>query len=198
METALKLHAADVEATDFQTRLTASKSLTGTPLKAAVTADGFEPIARIRRTYSEASFRQAAFQMDQMRAIRMATLPPAERASQYIKLGRDYLAAGLVPEAEQEFESALTADPRSAPAHAGLAQIRQQSGDVGNARTEAQASLTLQPNAAAWLVLARLELQANNLPASASDVSSALHLEPANTAVLGMKQALANRGQSIP
>ena len=198
VETTLKLRPTDVEATDFHTRLVAAKSLTGTPLKTVVTADGFDPTARIRRTYSEASFRQAAFQMDQIRATRMATLSTAEQANQYVKLGRDYLAAGLVPEAEQEFESALTADPRSAAAHAGLAQIREQSGSASDARTEAQASLNLQPNAAAWLVLARLELQASNLPASASDVGSALRLEPANTAVLGMKQALASRGQSIP
>ena len=198
VEATLKLHPTDVEAADFHSRLLAARSLTGTPLKSAVTADGFDPVARIRRTYSEASFRQAAFQMDQMRALRMATLPMAEQSTQYSKLGRDYLAAGLVPEAEQEFESSLTADPRSAAAHAGLAQIREQSGNTADARAEAQASLNLQPNAAAWLVLARLELQANNLPASASDVASALRLEPANTAILGMKQALASRGQSIP
>ncbi len=198
VETALKLHAADAEAAELHTRLLAAKSLTGTPLKAAVTADGFDPVTRIRRTYSEASFRQAAFQMDQMRAIRMATLPPAEQATQYVKLGRDYLSAGLVPEAEQEFQSALAADSHNAAAHAGLAQIREQSGNAIDARTEAQTSLQLQPNAAALLVLARLELQASNLLASAADVSTALRLEPTNSAVLGMKQALANRGQSLP
>ncbi|WP_263383788.1 tetratricopeptide repeat protein [Granulicella arctica] len=198
VETALKLHAADAEAAELHTRLLANKSVTGTPLKNAVTAGGFDPVPRIRRTYSEASFRQAAFQMDQMRAIRMATLPPAEQATQYTKLGRDYLSAGLIPESEQEFQSALTADSNSAPAHAGLAQIREQSGNAADARTEAQTSLKIQPNAQALLVLARLELQANNLPAAASDVSAALHLEPANSAVLGMKQALANRGQSLP
>ena len=94
--------------------------------------------------------------------------------------------------------AARSADPRSAAAHVGLAQIREQNGSPIEARTEAQTSLNLQPSAAAWLVLARLELQASNLPASASDVGSALRLEPANTAVLGMKQALASRGQSIP
>ena len=158
----------------------------------------FEPLERIRRTYSEASFRQAAFQLDQMRAARMATLPPAEQAAQYAQLGRDYLAQGLIPEAEQEFQSALAANPNSAEARAGLAQVREQSGDPAAARTEAQASIKLSPNALAYLVLARLELNDNQAGASAADVGRALKLEPNNTAALGMKQALAVRGQSLP
>jgi tetratricopeptide (TPR) repeat protein len=158
----------------------------------------FEPLERIRRTYSEASFRQAAFQLDQMRAARMATLPPAEQATQYAQLGRDYLAQGLIPEAEQEFQSALAANPNSAEARAGLAQVREQSGDPAAARTEAQASIKLSPNALAYLVLARLELNDNQAGASAADVGRALQLEPNNTAALGMKQALAVRGQSLP
>ena len=63
---------------------------------------------------------------------------------------------------------------------------------------EAQASLALAPNVDAYLVLARVDLQANNLAASASDVSNALRLEPANAAALGMKTALAARGQALP
>lgn len=158
----------------------------------------FEPLERIRRTYSEASFRQAAFQLDQMRAARMATLPPVEQATQYVQLGREYLAQGLIPEAEQEFQSALTANPNSAEARAGLAQIREQSGDSAAATTEAQSSIKLSPNALAYLVLARIELNQNQTAASAADVGRALKLEPNNTAALGMKQALAARGQSLP
>ncbi|WP_260704694.1 tetratricopeptide repeat protein [Edaphobacter flagellatus] len=158
----------------------------------------FEPLERIRRTYSEASFRQAAFQLDQMRAMRMATLSAAEQVSQYVQLGRDYLAQGLIPEAEQQFQSALAINTSSAEARAGLAQVREQSGDIAAARTEAQASIQLRPNAPAYLVLARLELHDNQTAASAADVSRALKIEPTNTAALGMKQALAARGQSLP
>ena len=197
-ETAFGLNAKDAEIAELHTRLVAAKSLSGTPLKNAVAANGFDPVPRIRRTWSEASFRQAAFQMDQMRALRMATLPPAEQATQYVALGRDYLAHGLAPEAEQEFQSALAADPKSAPAHAGLAQVRETSGNPADARAEASTSLQLQPNAAAFLVLSRLDLQAANLPAAAQDVAAALKIESTNTAALGMKQALAARGQSLP
>ena len=72
------------------------------------------------------------------------------------------------------------------------------SGSPGDARTEAQASLKLTPNVAAYLVLARIDLQANQLSASASDVSNALRLEPRNSAALGMKTALEARGQTVP
>jgi uncharacterized protein HemY len=133
-----------------------------------------------------------------MRALRMATLPKPEQASQYAQLGRDYLAQGLIPEAEQEFQAAIDADASSAEAHAGIAHVRERSGNPADARTEAQASLKLRPNADAYLVLARIELQANQLFASASDVGNALKLEPRNSAALGMKQALQARGQSLP
>ncbi|HEU4637017.1 MAG TPA: tetratricopeptide repeat protein, partial [Edaphobacter sp.] len=158
----------------------------------------FEPLERIRRTYSEASFRQAAFQIDQLRAARLATLPSSEQAAQYIQMGSDYLAQGLIPEAEREFQAALAASPTSAEAHAGLAQVRERSEDAAGARTEAQASIQLKPNAAAYLVLARLELNNNQVAASAADVAQALKVEPNNTAALGMKQALAARGQTLP
>ncbi len=134
--------------------------------------------------------------------MRMATLSPAEQATQYTQLGHDYLAQGLIAEAEQQFQAALAADPTNAistsTAHAGLAQVREQSGDPTQARAEANTSLKLKPNAAAYLVLARLDLQANQLAGSASSVSNALHLEPNNTAAQGMKQALQSRGQTLP
>jgi tetratricopeptide (TPR) repeat protein len=197
VQVALNLHSDDPEATELLARLQSTHGV-ATNLKAILSADGFDPTTRIRRTWSEASFRQVAFQLDQMRAIQMAALPPAEQAAQYSQLGTDYLAQGLIPEAEQEFHTALTANPGNAAAHAGIAQVRERSGSPGEARAEAQTSLKLSPNVAAYLVLARLDLQDNQLPASATDVANALHLEPANSAALGMKSALAARGQSIP
>ena len=158
----------------------------------------FSPVERIRRNYAEAGFRQAAFQLDQMRAARMATLPPTEQAIQYTDLGRDYFNQGLLPEAEQEFQSAIAADSGNAAAFAGLAQIREASGNSAEARTDAAASLRLKPNAPAFLVLARLALASNDLAASAGDVSAALHLEPTNPAALALRQNLQQRGQPIP
>ena len=197
----LALRPNDQEAAELKSGIVAGRTAAAPEKQTASGDDGssaFDPHERIRRTYSEASFRQAAFQLDQMRAIRMATLPPAEQAAQYTQLGHDYLAQGLVPEAEQEFHAAIAADTANAAAHAGLAQVRERSGDTGDSRAEAETSIHLQPNVAAYVVLARLDLQANHLGDSALNVGKALQLEPKDPAALGMRQALQTRGQSIP
>ena len=193
VDATLKLKASDVDAAELKTHIQAGRAV-------APRANGveFEPTERLRRTYSEPSFRQAAFQLDQMRAMRLATQPAAQQATEYAQAGRDYLAQGLLPEAEQEFHAALTAAPGSAGAHAGLARVREQSGDGEEARNEAQASLKAGPNVEAYLVLARLDLGKNNLAASADSVSKALKLEPANSAAQGIRHALQLRGQNIP
>ncbi len=193
----LKLRPSDTEAAELKAAINAGRHIA--PANATnPTPSDFAPLERIRRAYSEASFRQAAFQLDQMRAMRMATLPPAEQATQYTQLGHDYLAQGLIPEAEREFQEAIEADASSAAAHAGLAQVREHSGNPTDARAEAQRSLNLQPNVPAFLVLARLDLQANELAASASNVGKALQLEPKDSAAQGMQQALQARGQNLP
>jgi len=197
VQQALTLHSDDPEAAELLARLQATHGVTAN-LKSIIGAGGFDPTTRIRRTWSEASFRQAAFQLDQMRALQMATLPPSQQAVQYAQLGVEYMAQGLLPAAEQEFHNALTADPRNAAAHAGLAQVRERSGSADDARAEAQSSLELAPNAAAYLVLARLDLQANQLSESAYNVGNALRLEPDNSAALAIKAALAARGQGLP
>jgi tetratricopeptide (TPR) repeat protein len=200
VDLALKLRPGDAEAAELKTSIIAGRHITSStkPPTNAPSSSDFAPLERIRRTYSEASFRQAAFQLDQMRAIRLAMLPPAEQAAQYTQLGHDYLSQGLIPEAEQEFQAAIAADASSAAAHAGLAQVRERSGSPTDARAEAQASLILHPNVPAYLVLARLDLQTNDLASSATNVSKALQLEPKDTAAQGMRQALQARGQSLP
>ncbi len=195
---ALKLRPADTEIQELHDHLASGKITLASARADAPDPGSFAPLERIRRTYSEVSFRQAAFQLDQIRDLRLATLPANERASQYIQQGRDYLSQGLLPEAEKEFQRAVATDPANPESHAGLAQVREQSGNAAEARSEAQASLKLRPNVPAYLVLARLELSANQLAASASDVGNALRLEPGNTAGLGMKQALLARGQNLP
>jgi Tfp pilus assembly protein PilF len=196
----LTLRPNDKEAKELRAAINAGRHIA--PVAKATTNEAassdFSPVERIRRTYSEASFRQAAFQLDQMRAARMAMLPPAEQAVQYTQLGHDYMAQGLIPEAEQEFHTAIAADASSADAHAGLAQVRERSGNAADARAEATASLNLHPNVAAYLVLARLDLQANEVASSAANVSKALQLDPKDPAALGMRQALQARGQNLP
>ena len=191
IEAALRLKPSDPEAQQMRALIAAGRQATPPP-------SGFEPTTRLRRVYSEAGFRQATFQLDQVRAMRLATLPKDQQAAEYTQLGRDYLAQGLLPEAEQEFNSALAADPASAAGHAGLAQLRERSGDLDQARQEAEASLKLKPSAVAWLILSRLDLQKGDLAASVVDVQNALRIDPKDPAALGMRQALQARGQGLP
>jgi tetratricopeptide (TPR) repeat protein/TolB-like protein len=148
------------------------------------------PLERIKRGYNDASFRQAASELEEVEAQRLATLPPAEQAVALSKEGKAYLGRGLLLEAEREFQLALAADTNNADAHAGLAEVRRRNGDDAQARAEAQSSLKLQPNAAAWLTLARLDRSAHQLPAAREDVIHALQIEPSNSDARGLQQAL--------
>jgi tetratricopeptide (TPR) repeat protein len=194
-DAALKLKPSDTEAGSLRAHLALAPA--GSRLSASPDS-GFSPVERIIRSYSETSFRQAAFQLDELRAAHMAALPPDKRAAEYTVLGMEYLGQGLLPEAEQQFQFALAADSRSAAAHAGLAQVRERSGNAVEARSQAQQSLKLQPNAPALLVLARLDLAQNQLSASAEEISRALRLEPSNSAALALRQSLLARGQAVP
>ena len=191
---ALKLKPNDNEALELERQLKAAAPGSRLP---ATDAQGFGPVERIIRAYSETSYRQAAFQLSQVRAMRMAGLPPAQQAAEYSALGRESLNGGLLPQAESDFQSALSADPKSAAAHAGLAEVRERSNEAKTARDEATASLRLQPNAPALLVLARLDVNANALGLAADEVSQALQLDPQNGSAQILKRALAARGQAV-
>jgi tetratricopeptide (TPR) repeat protein len=186
----LKLHPSDTEAAEFKTLISAGRA-------ASKPANGFEPTTRLRRTYSEASFRQATFQLDQVRALRLATLPPTQQAIEYTQIGRDYMAQDLLPEAEQQFNAAVAADPQNAAAHTGLAEVREQSGNLDDARAEALEANRIKPSVNAYLVLARVDLAKNDLASAAADVQHALALEPANAAALALRHSLEARGQSV-
>ncbi|ADW69833.1 tetratricopeptide repeat protein [Granulicella tundricola] len=189
IQAALKLRPNDNEFKQLQTLISAGRAT-------KPVGDGFDPTTRLRRTYSEASFRQAAFQLDQMRSMRLATLPPKQQGAEYTQLGQDYMAQGLVPEAEEQFLSAIQADPSNATAHTGLAQVRQLSDSPDDARKEAMASIRLAPSVNAYIVLAKVDLQKNELAAASTDVQNALKLEPRNAAVLQLQQAIQAKSQA--
>jgi Tfp pilus assembly protein PilF/TolB-like protein len=156
------------------------------------------PLERIKRSYNEASFRQAAFEMEQMQNLRLAALPSQERSAALVKDGRQFLNRGLLLEAEREFQAAIQADPSSASAYAGLAEVRERTNDPDAARQEAQKSLQLQPNVEAHLILARMDEQAHQLATAANEISAALKIEPNNPNARVMKMALEQKGQQVP
>jgi Tfp pilus assembly protein PilF len=153
------------------------------------------PLERIKRSFNEASFRQAAFEIEQMDEDRLASLPPHKHAAALTEAGMSFFNQGLILEAEREFQAALIADGGNADAHAGLALVREQEGDIQEARAHADESVKMQPNVSAYLVLARLDLEANEKPAAAADVSSALKLEPQNSAAHALLEKIESKGQ---
>jgi tetratricopeptide (TPR) repeat protein len=132
------------------------------------------------RTFDAVAFRQAAGMMDQMEAARLAELSPHDRAAKLAGQAKDYLDRGLLLEAERLYQTAVATDGSVAEAHAGLAEVRERSGDSASARTEAKAALELKPLVEAYLVLGRLDLAANHLDDASKEAGEALKLDPGN------------------
>jgi tetratricopeptide (TPR) repeat protein len=155
-----------------------------------------DPLERIVRTFDESAFRQAAAMLDQMNAGRLASLTPRERAKTLCTQAKSFLDRGLLPEAERRYQDAVAADNASAQAHAGLAQVRERSGDADAARKEAHEALELGPSADAYLVLAQLDLTAGSLDEANTEAGDALKLDPANRAAQDlMRQIEAKLGR---
>ena len=142
------------------------------------TASSVDPLERIERGFDAVAFRQAAVMMDEMEASRLAALTPEQRARTLSGQAREYLSRGLLLESERLYRQAIAADNKSEAAHEGLAEVRERTGDADGARREAQAALDLQPTPVAYLVLARLDLAANNLADAGHDADAALKLNP--------------------
>lgn len=193
LDQTIKLRPQDMEAQAFQTTLRA-----GTLHPVSTGASDSVPLERIKRSFNEASFRQAALEMEEMQEAHLATLSPQKRAEALTAAGMNFFNQGLILEAEREFHAALLAQDGNPEAHAGMALVREQGGDPKEARQQAQESLSAKPNVTAYLVLARLDLQANQKPAATEDVNSALKLEPQNAAARTLKQQIESKGQTAP
>lgn len=157
---------------------------------AASAGPAYEPLERIARSYDEGSFRQAAFAMEQMNALKLRSMPPARQAKLLSQQGAAYVREGLLLEAERQFQLALAAEPESAAAYAGLAQVHEYVGDPGTARQEATKSLQLRPNVTADLVLARLAIAQHDWTGARESVAKALQLDPKSSAAKGILQAV--------
>lgn len=149
-----------------------------------------DPLERIVRTFDARAFRQAALMMDQMEGARQQALSPAQRAARLCEKAEGYLQRGLMLEAERLYSAAVAADSGAADAHAGLAEVREQTGDAAGARREAQTARDLKPSAKAYLVLGRLDLASNNLDEARKDASAALQLDPQSRAAQDLKRQI--------
>jgi tetratricopeptide (TPR) repeat protein len=190
----LKLRPSDTDAQSFETQLENPPLPNPDPGHAITDWQG--PLERIKASYSDTEVRQAAFELEQIQEMRLKSMPAAERAAALVKEGDAFFQRGLVLEAEREYREALAADSASASGHAGMAAVWERDGNPGAARQEARASIRIQPNAPAYLVLAKLDLQANQLAAAQQDVSQVLQLDPQNAGVRAVQQAVQKRESS--
>lgn len=148
--------------------------------KSADAEDAAEPLERIIRTFDAGAFKQAAIVMDQMEATRLAALSPHERALKLAGQAKDYFNRGLLLEAERLYQSAVSDDGSLGEAHAGLAAVRERSGDAAGARMEANEALRRSSSLGAYLVLGRLDFSSNHMDEASKDVGAALRLDPQN------------------
>ena len=188
----LKLRPVDSEAQSLEV---AWKGQTGANRSGGPDASA-DPLERIERTFDESAFRQAAAMLDEINAARLTALTPRERASTLCTQAQGFLDRGLLLEAERLYQDAVAADGNSAQAHAGLAEVRERSGDAEAARKEAQTALDLGSSADAYLVLAQLDLAAGSLSQANTEAGDALKLDPANRAAQElMRQIEAKAGK---
>jgi tetratricopeptide (TPR) repeat protein len=184
LQEALKLRPADPEAKALADRLAQE---TGKPASAGI---GKLPLERVKRQYDENAYRQLSLQVGAAAEQRMAKTDPKAHARFHVTRGEELLAQGFSNEAEKEFREAITVDPGSATAHAGLARVLESKGEIAGARAEAEAALRLRQFADPWLVLARLDLRDNKAEAAVQSVDRALQLEPSNAQAQALKRTV--------
>ncbi len=183
----LKLRSNDTEAQGLEETWKASPGDLDLGPGAELKAD---PLERIVRTFDAQAFRQAALMLDQVEAAGLAALPPQDRAKKLAGQAQSFLDRGLLLEAERLYLSAEAADSKVAEAHAGLAQVRERTGDAEAARTEARAALGLTPSADAYLVLGRLDVAVGNMGEAKMEVNEALKLAPASRAAHDLRHQI--------
>jgi tetratricopeptide (TPR) repeat protein len=172
------------------------------PAQAAPASPAKIPAERLTRTYQENAFRQMTTQMQGWAEQRFARSDPRSHARYHVELGNELLAHGFTTEAEAEFRHAATVDPASPAPLAALAEVYDARGDAAEARTQAEASLHLHESAAAYLVLARLDLRENRTASASDEIARALQLEPRNLTAQDLKRTLAaklaEKAQPLP
>jgi tetratricopeptide (TPR) repeat protein len=118
---------------------------------------------------------------------------PEDQAAEMVAQGNGYLDRGLLSEAGRMYGSALAVVPSDADAHAGLAQVKERTGDAEGARREARAALAQRPVVEAYLVLGRLDMVAGEVNRASSEASAALSMDPKNRKALELKEQVEAR-----
>jgi tetratricopeptide (TPR) repeat protein len=186
LATCLRLRPNDAEAQALEEQWKAPAMKLAADSKA-------DPLERIARNFDAVAFRQAAQMLDQVDDARMTALSPELRAQKLADQAKDYLDRGLLLEAERLYQTALASDDRVPAVHTGLAEVRERTGDLADARKEARTSLELMPSLEAYLVMGRLDLAAGHLDEAGYHVEQALKMDAGNHAAQELQQQIEAR-----
>ncbi|MGH9521741.1 MAG: tetratricopeptide repeat protein [Terriglobales bacterium] len=189
---ALKLRPADAETRSFLESIAANGAARLQPTQQAENGPHV-PLERIKQNYDESSLQQLALEIENAAEARLANTDPASHAQYHVQRGQELLEQGFRPEAERNFQEAVRLDPTNAAAHVGLARILEMNSDWEGARREADAAVHFQATADAYMVLARVSLQQNQIPDAEHNLQLALTLDPKNAAALELQKTLAEK-----
>jgi tetratricopeptide (TPR) repeat protein len=153
-----------------------------------------ETVARLNRIKTE-------LDVTELRAEIASTESPASQAAldssndssvSRLRRGRQELSAGHVDAAEKEFRAVLTADPGSAAAHHGLAEIDRRQGKMDDAVKELHASLEARDSAVVRIMLAKIYLEQKKSDLARAEAEKALKLAPNYTEAKQLLEHLQN------
>ncbi len=151
------------------------------------------PLPRIKVVYTEDVFRQLTAQMQGWVEQRFAQSDAHAHARFHVERGKELLAYGFTTEAADEFRHAASLNPASPVPFVGLAEVAIARNDNRDARAQAETALRIHESVDAYLVLARLDLSENRAESAATNLKSALRLEPRNVEAQNLQRKLPGR-----
>ncbi|PYU68133.1 MAG: hypothetical protein DMG49_16830 [Acidobacteria bacterium] len=139
-----------------------------------------ETLARLNRIKTELDITalRAEIESAELLASAADSASSSETPVAHLRRGRQELSAGHANAAEQEFRAVLAADPSSAAAHRGLAEIDRRQGKMDDAVKELQASLEARDSAVVRTMLAKIYLEQKKPDLARAEVEKALKLAP--------------------
>src|SRR6266851_2703645 len=139
-----------------------------------------ETVARLSRIKMELDVTALRAEMESAEspASEAASASSNDTSVTHLRRGRQELSAGHADAAEKEFRAVLAADPGSAAAHHGLAEIDRRQGKMDDAVKELRASLEARDSAVVRTMLAKIYLEQKKPDLARAEVEKALKLAP--------------------
>jgi Tfp pilus assembly protein PilF/TolB-like protein len=176
----LSLEKAGKKTEAYQERESANESFGPNGLPAIRLDGNKETVARLSRikTQLDVTVLRAEMEPAESSASAAASDSSNDTSVTRIRRARQELSAGHTEAAEKEFRAVLAADPGSAAAHRGLAEIDRRRGKMDDAVKELQASLETRDSALIRTMLAKIYLEQKKPDLARVEVEKALKLAP--------------------